>query len=175
MNSSGSINATDVFKGIVIIVGLSGLYEALIWVAGSLTGAGHGTDFFYAAVLAPLSVSSALMPARTFLWPLVAVMLVLRRFAFCKATLIVVLIAHYLGVLAWIARTDWEHTFQVCFECPKEVGLFSVAYFGSQIFMWKLILPKKGVVFFLRKSSLSSFENIFPESPLPSRCFLNRT
>ena len=127
-------------KAIALVVGVSVLYFGLIYVGGAFTGAGHGSDFFVAAMLAPFSASEVLAPCGMILWPAVAVLLALRRFPACRIAAAAALALHYSGIVIVSFQTEWFYVGKVWHSLPGVVVAFVAIYFGSQAFMWWLII-----------------------------------
>ena len=136
----------NALKSIALVVGISALYFALIFVGYAFGGAGHGSLFFAAALLAPFSTSDGiegLSPLGLVVWPTVGTLLAFRRFRSCQISCAVVLVVHYVGVVVLSFRTDWYYVGELWRKMLPIVAPFVAAYFGSQIFMWVLITRKQ--------------------------------
>jgi hypothetical protein len=57
-------------KSIALVVGISALYCGLVFTGYAFAGAGHGSDFFGTALLAPFSASESLALLGFVLWQL---------------------------------------------------------------------------------------------------------
>jgi hypothetical protein len=125
-------------KGLALVLSISGLYGALIFVAASFTGAGHGSYFFGSALLAPFSGAAALEVLGFGLWPVVGILLALRRVPACRIAAGTILVLHYFGIAMVSVPRDWDVR-KVWDLFPVEVSAVAVAYFGSQMFFWILI------------------------------------
>ena len=132
-------------KTIGIVVGISSLYYGLVIIAGAFTGAGHGSYFFLEAVVAPFLGSGLFATVGTIMfWPLVSILLALRRFSACRIAAAVGLVAHYLGIAIICSKAGWDDGVGRVWEYwPGTVAAFVALYFGSQIFMWVLIARKQ--------------------------------
>ncbi|MBI3415005.1 MAG: hypothetical protein HY043_06735 [Verrucomicrobia bacterium] len=138
----------EVLKGAAIVVGISALYHKLAHLSAALTGAGHGTAYFFQAILSPLSlINTELFElASIIFWPLVAVLLAFRRLTFCRYFVVAALVLHYVGILIVSFRTDWYYIGKVWHTLPLLVTELLGAYFASQIFVWSLIIPPKKAI-----------------------------
>jgi len=134
-------------KPIAFIAGMAILYGGLIFVGFALSGAGHGSDYFGAALLAPFSAfddSLWVLLAGLALWVSVAALIAMRRFLWCRVTAATVLLAHYLGVLMKSSpREDWYYVAQVWRHLWPYVALLAAVYFATQGFMWSLIARRE--------------------------------
>jgi hypothetical protein len=130
-------------KAIAFIASFAALYGGLIFVGLALTGAGHGSDYFGAALLAPFSAFGDglwVLFAGLTLWVLVPLLVAMRRFTWCRFAAATILVAHYLGVLfVSLGRQDWYYVGQVWRATWVVVVVLAGAYFASQGFMWSLI------------------------------------
>jgi len=123
-------------KAIALALGVSVLYLGLVFVGYAFTGAGHGSDFFGAALLAPFSTSEGFSMLGLVLWPLVGTLLAFRRFRSLQIAAAGILILHYLGILILSFQTDWYDVGRVWHSMRPIVAAFILVYLGSQIFMW---------------------------------------
>jgi len=134
-------------KPIAFIAGMAILYGGLIFVGFALSGAGHGSDYFGAALLAPFSAfddSLWVRIAGLALWISVPVLIAMRRFLWCRVTAATVLLAHYLGVLIMSSqREDWGYVAHVWRHAWVIVVLLAAVYFATQGFMWSLIARRQ--------------------------------
>jgi hypothetical protein len=130
-------------RSIALVVGISALYCGLVFVGYAFTGAGHGSDFFGAALLAPFSASESMALLGLVLWPVIGMLLAFRRFRACQVAAAAVLVLHYVGIVVVSFQTDWYYIGRVWQSLPLMVVAFVAAYFGSQIFMWVLITRKQ--------------------------------
>jgi hypothetical protein len=130
-------------KSIALVVGISALYCGLVFTGYSFAGAGHGSDFFGTALLAPFSASESLALLGFVLWPVVGILLACRRFRGCQIAAAAVLVLHYVGIVVVSFQTDWYYVGRVWHSLPFMVLAFVAAYFGSQAFMWVLITRKE--------------------------------
>ena len=126
-----------------MVVVISALYYGLMFWSAGFTGAGHGSDFFLSALFAPFSASEAIAPFGLLLWPVLALLLALRRFQACRVSAMVVLVLHYLGVVLVSFQTDWVYVGKVWHSMPVMVAAFILVYFASQVFMWTWIMMKQ--------------------------------
>ncbi len=130
-------------RSITLAFGITVLYCGLVFVGYAFTGAGHGSEFFGAALLAPCSTSEGLAMLGLVLWPIVGTLLAFRRFRSCQIAAAAILILHYLGVVVLSFRTDWYYVGQVWHSVWPLVAAFVAVYLGSQIFMWVLITRRQ--------------------------------
>lgn len=135
----------NVLKGIALVVGISSLFAVLVWIAGAFTGAGHGCYFLLETVVAPFFGAGvfATVGALGF-WPLVSVLLALRRFLISRIAATLALVIHYVGVVAVMSRPGWDDGIAKSWSYfPGAVAAFFGAYIASQVFMWLLIARKQ--------------------------------
>ena len=130
-------------KSIALAVGISILYFGLVFVSQACTGAGHGSEYFGAALLAPFSVLEGFAGLGLALWPVVGTLLAFRRFRSSQIAAATILILHYLGVMVVSFQTDWYYVGRVWHSMPAIVVALITAYFGSQIFMWILLTRRQ--------------------------------
>lgn len=128
-----------VVKSIALVLGLSALFYGLAFLGFASGGAGHGSSFFGEAVLAPFSLIPDFWWFGLGFWPVVGVLLALRRFYPCRILAGVFLAFHYLGVAGVIVHTEWYYVGKVLQSLPLMVFLFVLGYVGSQVFLWMLI------------------------------------
>jgi hypothetical protein len=132
----------NALRAIALFVGITALYHGLIFASAALTGAGHGSYFFFNALLAPFSTIPLIAPIGLVLWPVVALLLALRRFSVCRKCIEIILAIHYFGILIVCAQTDWHYVHKVWRSMPGLVAGFVAVYVCSQVFMWKLLRGK---------------------------------
>jgi hypothetical protein len=130
-------------KSIALAFGISILYFGLVFVGYAFTGAGHGSEYFGAALLAPFSTSEGFAMLGLMLWPVVGTLLAFRRFRSCQIAAAAILVLHYLGVVLLSFQTDWYYVGRVWHSMWPIVAAFVVVYLGSQIFMWVLITRRQ--------------------------------
>jgi len=130
-------------KAIALALGVSVLYLGLVFVGYAFTGAGHGSDFFGAALLAPFSTSEGFSMLGLVLWPLVGTLLAFRRFRSLQIAAAGILILHYFDILILSFQTDWYDVGRVWHSMRPIVAAFILVYLGSQIFMWVLITRRR--------------------------------
>ncbi len=134
-------------KAIALIAGVGAFYGGLVFVSLTLTGAGHGSDYFGAALLAPFSAFGDglwVLFAGLTLWVLVPLLIAMRRFTWCRFAAAATLVAHYIGVLVVsLQREDWYYVGQVWRAAWVVVVLLGGAYLASQGFMWNLITRRQ--------------------------------
>lgn len=127
-------------KSIGLTLTITIFYFGLIFLTVGFGGAGHGSVFFYEALLAPFSLlEEPFVELGLALWPAVAILLAFNRFRFSHIAAAALLIIHYLGIVTVSLRTDWYYVGKVWHAAAPIVVIFMGAYLGSQIFMWVLI------------------------------------
>jgi hypothetical protein len=130
-------------KAIALVVAISALFCVLAFLGAAFTGAGHGSSFFFTAVLAPISASGAFSLIGLLFWPAVAVLLALRRFLFCRVAAALALLSHYVGIAIVALDTEWYYVGRVWHSLPALVVVFVALYLGGQVFMWWWIVGKQ--------------------------------
>lgn len=134
-------------KFISFVAGVTSLYGVLIFIGGALSGAGHGSDYFGAALLAPFSAFDDKVwvgLAGIAFWMLVGLLIALRRFVWCRFAAGVLLVAHYIGVVFMsIQREDWYYVGKVWEAAWIIIIPLVGVYFVSQGFMWALITRRQ--------------------------------
>jgi len=138
-----SLSCMSTLKGIILVLGISALYCGLAFMGYAFIGAGHGSEFFGQAILAPFSISGTLVLFGLTLWVLVGVLLALRRFHRYRTAAAAILALHYLGVLAVSFQTDWYYVGKVWQSLPVMVLVFLIGYLASQVFLWLLITRRQ--------------------------------
>jgi len=136
-------------KAITLAIGISILYCGLIYTGCAFNGAGHGSDFFGSAMLAPFSVISEAIwtfPAGLALWFIIGIILSLRHFTVCRIIAAAILILHYIGIAIIGFQTGWYDVGRVWNAFPIVVVGFLTVYIASQFFMWILILSKQPAI-----------------------------
>lgn len=126
-------------KATVLVGGIILVYCGLFFLSAAFTGAGHGSDFFLEALVAPFSASEMIAPVGLALWPLVAILVGMRRFLLCRIAARAVLCLHYAGIGFLCFQTDWSYVGKVWRSMPGMVVTFIGIYLASQIFMWVTI------------------------------------
>ncbi len=110
----------------------------------ALTGAGHGTPFFFQVLLSPFADDS-LGFLGLLQWLTLAVLLGVRHVYMCKVAATVILLVHAVGVVHLCLNADWNDVGRVW--GPAYLVFFILpwlaAYLGGQAFMWRLIFQKK--------------------------------
>ena len=138
------------FKALSLLIAIPFFYRGLIFFGFLFAGAGHGTDYFGAAMLAPFSTFSEsgwTLESGTALWVLVGIFLAFREKLTCRIAACVALILHYLGIISLsVQREHWDDVRKVWNTATWEVIVFVMFYFLSQIFLWGLIVQSKRAI-----------------------------
>lgn len=131
-------------KAIILVVGILVVFWGLYFLSAAFAGAGHGSYFFYEALLAPFSVVTVTSPICLILWPLVAILVGLRDFVLCRIVARSALVLHYAGIALLSFQTDWYYVGKVWRSMSGMVITFIGVYVAGQVFLWSLLARNPG-------------------------------
>src|SRR5581483_5211245 len=135
-----------VVKGTAIIAGIAVWFYGMLFFGFLFSGVvpDGGDPFLAKLVLAPFG-SVVFEPAadRTIfswlvmgIWPLVGVLVVLRRFLVCRVLASGILLLNYCGIISLTWDTDWYHVAKVWNSESAPIIVFLTVYLSSQICLW---------------------------------------
>ena len=128
-----------------VVFGLGGALAASVWClplyfsAIGMTGAGHGSPFFFILMVSHAGLGLAL-------WPTVGFLLVFRSSTFAAWTSALLLAANYIGAVWWlVSAPDYpmDGVRAVWKSLPSQTIGFTVWFALGQLIFWSLIFTTK--------------------------------
>jgi hypothetical protein len=130
-------------KGILWAV-LAGLWNSMLWFLGlALIGAGHGTDFFGAAIVAPFQEIERWGACAFLFWPLVGFLAGLSSSAWCRGSAGALILLHYFGIVVLWWDAERTGIVQAWNSSAGFIMLLGGAYGVGQLALWRALLARQ--------------------------------
>jgi len=134
-------------KGAGFVMLVSVMFFLLGFMGVAAIGDGHGTAYLFVVVTAPFSGGDDIwlgLAALCLFWPMVGLMIALRRWAVCALVGAILLLGHYAGIvwLHLVGINEWSYIDKLFGPGLVILIPWLAVYVGMNMWFWRMLWPR---------------------------------